>query len=270
MGGVWQPYADMTGEVVTSLTTPPGVTSIATDRTGTQEWRWTATFEVFDAWPRADVDGGQVPDGTYRFVVDGHHRAGGATVPYRVTSDAFTVTPWEGLHAGDPVLRPDGSVAVLTDPVVYPRTYTPPASLRLVADDGGDDGTAAHRLFCRTCSFRPWARTGEVTAVTVSVVRDGVLVRTVAASPQGEEWVAPVDLRPGELAFVTRAGVRDGYGEINGLPTRAVDATGTLVAAPDLGPAAVVPELPWVPLAPLAAVLVAVAVLQVRRGARAE
>lgn len=252
--GRWTPYADMSGEVVTSLTLPPGVSTLATDRTGTQEWRWTATFEAFDAGPRADVDGAQVPAGTYRFVVNGAIHSGGHPTPYQVESRPFQVTPWEGLHAGDPRLLPGGDVALTTDPVVYPRTYTPPASLRLIRDDGGDDGTAAHRLLCRTCSVRPWVRTGLVATVDVTVARAGQVVRVVSASRQPDgTWTALTALAPGELAYVARAGVHDTYGELNGVATRAVGPDGVLVDAPVTDPAAVVPEVPVALLLPLAA-----------------
>ena len=75
-------------------------------------------IEVFDAWPRADVDGGQIPDGTYRFVVDGRHRAGSAK-PYTLASETFQVTPWEGLRVADPV-RLDGGLASFTTAPVLP------------------------------------------------------------------------------------------------------------------------------------------------------
>src|SRR5207245_1554155 len=66
--GNWQDYADQSGEIVTTVHKPAGV-SLVSERQGTQEWLWTATFEAFDAWPKADVAGGQVPSGTYRFHV---------------------------------------------------------------------------------------------------------------------------------------------------------------------------------------------------------
>ncbi len=276
VNGRWRDYADQSGEVVTTVHVPPGVTTIATDRTGSQQWVWTATFEAFDAWPRADVSGGQVPDGTYRFVMAGHIHTGGAVTPYSLSSSAFDVRPWEGLEVSDPALAPGGGVVVRTDPVVYPRSYPADASFPFVRDDGGDplSGNPTTSLLCRTCSFRPWARTGAVSSLRVSVVRGGRVVRTVPAVRQVDgSWRAATHLTPGEVALVARAGERDFYGEINGLATRAIGPDGTLGPAPPVGaPSALpetLPEAPWVPVLPLAGLgvgAVAAVLLGRRRG----
>src|SRR5206468_11861731 len=122
------------------------------ERQGTQEWLWTATFEAFDAWPKADVPGGQVPAGTYRFLINGHIHQGGQSVEYKDLSSApFEVQPWDGLKASDPTVD-GGDVVVQTDPVVYPRTYTADASFPWVKDDGGDKPGSGSN-FCKTCSF---------------------------------------------------------------------------------------------------------------------
>ncbi|MDT7573561.1 MAG: hypothetical protein QOE05_3735, partial [Actinomycetota bacterium] len=268
VGGRWVDYADQSGEIVTTIHVPTGVT-LATERTNTQEWLWTATFEAFDAWPKADVPGGQVPSGTYRFVVNGNIHQGGKAVPYALQSKPFAVSPWTGLSASDPKLV-NGNAVVRTAPVVYPRTYTADPSFRFLKDDGGDK-PGAGSVFCRTCSFRPWARTGTVHSVAFTVVKDGKPVRTVPAVRQADgSWRAPVALQPGERAFVARAGVRDEYGEINGLATRAVSADGSLSAAPtgtvSLGPAA--GDLPRTGpslLGPIAALLLLMASFAVRR-----
>jgi hypothetical protein len=268
LNGKWVDYADQSGEIVTTIHVPSGVT-LATERTGTQEWLWTATFEAFDAWPRADVVGGQVPSGSYRFVLAGNIHQGGKPTPYTLQSKAFTVSPWAGLSAADPKLV-SGQAVVRTAPVVYPRTYKADPSFRFVHDDGGDK-PGAGSVFCRTCSFRPWARTGTVSSVTFSVVKDGRVVRTVPATRQADgSWRAPVALQPGEKAYVARGGVRDTYGELNGVPTRAVSADGSLSAAPTgsvvLGPAS--GDLPRTGLAlgwPLAALLLLGVSFAVRR-----
>jgi hypothetical protein len=262
VNGAWVDYAGQKGEVVTTLHVPSGV-ALADDRTGTQEWLWTATFEAFDAWPKADVVGGQVPAGTYRFVIDGHIHQGGSAKTYGLTSQPFDVSPWDGLKASDPTVD-NGDVVVQTDPVVYPRTYTADPSFRFIKDDGGDVPSGAGSAFCRTCSFRPWARTGTVESLTVTVVRDGVAVRTVPAVPVAKApvvgfdatpttWKAATALQPGEVAFVNRGGVRDGYGEINGTPTKAIDAAGVLTDAPAIDPSVDVPEVPVTALLPLLA-----------------
>jgi MYXO-CTERM domain-containing protein len=206
-----------------------------------------------------------VPSGTYRFVVDGNIHAAGAPTPYELTSSEFQVTPWEGLKAADPQVV-NGDVVVATDPVIYPRTYTPDPSFHFVKDDGGDVPSGAGSAFCRTCSFRPWARTGTVESVAVTVVQNGVAVRTVPAVKQADgSWVAATALQPGEVAFVNKAGVRDGYGEINGTPTKAVDAGGVLSDPPAIDPGADVPEVPMTALLPLAGLLMLAVAWAVRR-----
>src|SRR5207249_2318104 len=100
-GGKWVPYSDQSGEVQTILKQPPGVLSALGDyRSGSQRWTWITSFEAFDSYPRADVPGGQVPTGTYRFVVDGYIHQSGATKPYHLASNSFTVSPWRGLTGG--------------------------------------------------------------------------------------------------------------------------------------------------------------------------
>ncbi|MBV8690118.1 MAG: hypothetical protein JOY57_00555, partial [Actinobacteria bacterium] len=83
VNGKWETYADQTGEVQTVLQLPTGVQSELTYRGNAQQWMWTANFEAFDAYPRTfDPRGAGTPDGTYRFVVDGVHRAGGLNHRY--------------------------------------------------------------------------------------------------------------------------------------------------------------------------------------------
>lgn len=270
LGGRWTDYADQSGEIITTIHVPEGVSLVA-ERAGTQEWLWTATFEAFDAWPKADVEGGQVPSGTYRFVVDGRIHAGGKATPYRLQSKPFNVVPWGGLRASDPSLV-NGDVVVRTAPVVYPRTYRPDPSFPLIKDDGGDK-PGASSVLCRTCSFRPWARTGTVRSVSVTVTRtDGRHLRDVDAVKQPDgSWKAPTRLQPGERAFVGIASVKDEYGELNSVPTRAVDAFGNLTAATGAtGPGTVTGQLPRtgpppvIPLIALVSLLLVAARVAVR------
>ncbi|MDT7545875.1 MAG: hypothetical protein QOE99_1985, partial [Actinomycetota bacterium] len=261
--GAWVDYADQSGEIVTTVH-PPAGTSLVDERTTGQEWLWTATFEAFDAWPKADVPGGQVPSGTYRFLVDGKHHTGGASKDYHLESNAFQVTPWTGLKAGDPSVV-NGDVVVPTDPVVYPRSYTADPSFRFITDDHNvyKDRPSA---FCRTCAFRPWATSGTVESVTVTVARDGVVARNVPAVKQADgTWKAATALQSGEVAFVNRAGVRDAYGEINGAPTKAVDAAGVLTDAPQVDPGVDVPEAPMAVALPLVGLLLLGVGIAVRR-----
>jgi hypothetical protein len=213
-GGRWSTYATQAGEVQTVLDQPEGVvTGAATYRSGGQRWTWTASFEAFDAFPRADVPGGQVPDGVYRFAVAGLIHQDGAAKPYRVVSRPFAVQPWTGVTASHLDVR-DGQVRFTTPTVTYPRTYTSP--IGFVHDDkGGLPG--ADSVICKTCTFRPWARFGHVVSARVSVLDGrGHAVRTVRAHLSGGTWVADVRLRDGERAVILPGGLRDAYGETNG------------------------------------------------------
>jgi hypothetical protein len=264
VNGEWVDYADQSGEVVTTLHTPTGVSLTDERQPDGLEWLWTATFEAFDAWPKAQVEGGQVPAGTYRFVLDGNIKTDGEPAPYHLESTSFDVLPWDGLKAGDPSVV-NGDVVVATDPVVYPRTYTPDASNKFIADDHNVYENQPSAL-CRTCAFRPWAQTGSVESVTVTVARDGVAVRNVPAVKQADgTWKAATALQPGEVAFVNRGGVRDTYGELNGTPTKAIDAAGVLTDPPAIDPSVDIPEVPVAALLPLLALAMLGAGWAVRR-----
>jgi hypothetical protein len=205
-----------------------------------------------------------VPSGTYRFLVDGKIHAAGKPTDYHLQSEPFQVTPWDGLKAQDPQVA-GGDVVVATDPVVYPRSYTPDPSNRFIADDHNVYENQPSAL-CRTCAFRPWAQTGSVESVTVTVVRDNVVVREVPAVKQTDgTWKAATALQPGEVAFVNRAGVRDGYDEINGSPTKAINAAGVLSDPPVIDPGVDVPEVPTAALLPLLALAMLAVGWAVRR-----
>jgi hypothetical protein len=205
--GGWQTFADQTGEVQTRVELPSGLGGVADTYTGAQDWRWTANFEAFDAFPRTVVPGGQTPDGTYRFIVDGVHRTGGEDMAYALTSDEFTVSAWRGITVGDPRREADGSVSFTVDPIAYPRTYG--SGFRYIADDGS-------QLLCRTCSFRPWAWFGAVSSATVHVVRSGGAVEDVPAFLTGGRWVAATALGGGDVATLDAGAVLDTFGETNG------------------------------------------------------
>ncbi len=144
--GVWTPFADMTGEVQTLVHFPQGVQGVADTETGRQEWQWTAGFEAYDAFPARL---GSTPTGTYRFVVDGTSRTTGSDARYHLESASFEVSPWTGLQLTD--ARPDGSFTAAS---TYPRSYR--SAFRTIADDG-------RQTICRTCAFRPWATSADVT-----------------------------------------------------------------------------------------------------------
>jgi hypothetical protein len=212
----WAAYATQDGEVQVVLDQPGGaVPSLVDNRTGAQRWTWTASFEAFDAFPRADVRGGQVPEGTYRFVVVGRIHRDGAASPYRLVSKPFDVSAWTGVTATHLLLMDTGAVSFQTPRVVYPRTYSSP--IRFVHDDGGAKGGDSS-LVCKTCSFRPWARGSAVVSAVVTVLDvRGRVVRTVPARQVAPgTWVASTRLRGRERAVILPGGLRDGYGETNG------------------------------------------------------
>ena len=206
VGKKWVPYADMTGEVQTTVQFPKGAQGLATTYAGMQEWLWTASFEAFDAFPARL---GQTPAGQYRFVIDGVSRASLADKPYHLVSDAFTVSPWTGITLGGGAVTPDGDVSFAVAPVAYPRTYRSP--FPFIRDDG-------NKVLCKTCSFRPWASSSAIESATVTVTRADGTVTEVPAQLVDGRWVADTDLAPGDRAVVARGGVVDAFGEINGAP----------------------------------------------------
>jgi hypothetical protein len=212
VAGTWRPYADQTGEVQTILHLPKGVQSLVNYRANQQEWLWTANFEAADWFPRNVTPDGQVPSGTYRFVVQGRQHTGGTTHQYRLASNPFTVRPWEGVTVQDVQLGPDGAVS-FTATATYPRTYK--TSIKAIGDDGNNP-------ICKTCTFRPWASTGEVVSATVTVHRADGTTTSVPATLTGGRWVASdAHLAPGDRAVIERGAVVDSFGEINGVDASA-------------------------------------------------
>jgi hypothetical protein len=213
--GTWSTVADQSSEVQTFLQLPSGVTSVIADRTGQQQWRWTANLEAFDPFPAGAAH--QIVDGTYRYVVDGNIHRGGAVAPYHLESQPFKVSPWRGIQVTDVRPEPDGSVSFVVPPIAYPRTYTSTSGARFIHDDGRAD-------VCKTCSFRPWAQTAPVATATVTVVRANHTSQRVKATLVNGRWVAPVQLHPGDVAYVATGAVRDTWGETNG--ARSATVTG--------------------------------------------
>ena len=172
--GTWQPYADMSGEVQTMVDLPNGANAVLDTYSGGQEWIWTAGFEAFTGGPNPEL--ATTPAGTYRFVVDGHIRTGGATEPYALASEPFTVAPWDGIAAPQLTLDGDRAIATLPPTHLYPRTYESP--FPYVGDDGrgrlvdeNGDPVADDLTVCHTCSFRAWAFEGGVAGVDLTVTR---------------------------------------------------------------------------------------------------
>ena len=239
--GTWVPYADEQGDVPVTLQFPRAeeVPSVVA---GEFVWRWTASFEAFGSQVTIPDASGtprdSTPAGTYRFVVDGHHRATPAsTTPYELTSEPFTVSPWGGVQAREAELTRDrvavtfGPVTEVVDeesgqryaigPVDYPDGYDDSpfdllgGSRRLFTY--GSDDLADHQWYCPFCRFHPWADTGEVTSVTVSVVRPSGRVDRVPAVPDADGWwTADVDVRPADEVLVAAGDAVTEHGDVNG------------------------------------------------------
>ncbi len=210
--GHWVTYADQSGEIQVVLDQPPNGTAVTGHLPG-QVWTWTASFEVFDAWPRADVPGGQVPDGTYRFVAQGSAHQGGVVTPYQIRSQPFVVAPWRGITVSD-LTSSKGHVSFQVAPIHYPRLPANHAALRFYADDQG--ATTGHSIVCKTCTFRPWATLGTVDTAQVTAVAPDGSTSTVPAEfdPVTQRWTAEVPA--GSVVTVRPGDVRDSFGEING------------------------------------------------------
>jgi hypothetical protein len=216
VGTAWTPVADQSGEVQTFLELPSGFTGVADQRTGTQEWRWRANFEAFDPFPVPTAN--QVVDGTYHFVVKGVIHQGGGAAPYSLTSEPFTVSPWDGITVTDGQIGADGSVSFVVPPFAYPRSYQSTAAPAFVKDDNRTD-------VCKTCTFRPWASGAPVQSVKVLVTRKGGKRDTLTATLMNGRWVASAGLRRGDTAVVAAGGVRDAWGETNALASTVLRGT---------------------------------------------
>jgi hypothetical protein len=212
-GGKWVPYADQSGAIQTVLDRRPALSTEALAHySGAQEWTWTANFEIFDSYPRADVPGGQVPNGRYRFVIRGQIHTGGSAHVYRLASKPFTVRPWDDIQLRRSSWH-HGVASYWFKPIRYPRM---PAHISKYVTFYRDDkgGKPNHSLVCKTCTFQPWATTSQVASVTVDVMQHGHEVRQVAAT-QGSNgaWTVDVPKLKHERLVVRIGGVRDEYGE---------------------------------------------------------
>lgn len=243
---LWTTFADMSGEVVVTLELPPDLPSGAVPwATGSSEWQWTAHFEAFDS-DLADLGArpGQTPAGAYRFVVDGFRREAGSRVPYRFESRPFAVRPWSGITVQNVRVDGDGRVSFLVGPrtsltaaqvdaggckqnpqpivigpIDYPDSYDelPLAAPFIRHSRSCRQEPQGYEWFCFTCSFRPWADTGEVASATVTILpAGGGMTEALATLDDDGRWRTAAALSPGDRARVEPGGVVDANGEING------------------------------------------------------
>ncbi|MFP5219206.1 MAG: hypothetical protein ACLGIG_05645, partial [Actinomycetes bacterium] len=260
--GEWVPFADQSGEVPTEVRfpTPEQLPAFAA---GEFVWEWTATWEAFVGEVELPDMTGQrhraTPAGTYRFAVEGRHRAapGDVVEPYAFTSEPFEVRPWDGLTVDSVTVGDDGAVRVAIGPttselfddfrwtygpVDYPNGWAWDEALTSVADqraktEKGSFGEHGERVYyryrpgpqddqayCIFCRFHPWQESGRAETGTVTVVRKGGAVEQWPAVRDGERLVAvPPDrasaLRPGDRVRVDAGGVRDAWGNTNATPS---------------------------------------------------
>jgi hypothetical protein len=252
--GVWEPYADQSGELPVTLRFPEGAET-PSYLEGGHRWRWTAHFEAFVS----PFDTGDrplaTPAGTYRFVVDGKRREGGEAVPYHLESETFEVRPWSGITAENLRLEADRTLSfevgprstytvggpnsdVETEgagpeiqaevgPVDYPDTYDSPARfIRYERTAFRDPEAPADpdllEWYCFTCSFRPWLDAGDVEKASVTIFDAEGNATEVSAAREGTRWVTEETLDPGELAVVDSGDALDEWSNFNGAASNAV------------------------------------------------
>jgi hypothetical protein len=223
----WVDFATQSGEVQTKLQFPKGVNGMAQTYAGNQEWIWTANFEAFDSFP-AGI--GSTPEGDYRFVVNGLIRQNDEDVAYTLNSDQFHVSPWNGIKVEDLRLENDGSVSFTVDgtyPELDEGAAFPYVKMHMRNEaDRGELRPEDIRTWCDTCSFRAWARQGEILWAVVHVERaDGSIEYVVAELHDDGRYYAPTDLHLGDEAVVPYGGVFDSYHETNSVISNFVMGT---------------------------------------------
>jgi hypothetical protein len=256
--GQWTRAGDMTGDVVVTVDFPDDlVTTLSAATIGQYEWRWTAHFEAFNS----DIDtahGNQTPAGTYRFVMRGKQRSGTPAQPhpYQLVSQPFTVSPWDGITIDDLRVEPGGGASFLVGPRTVKEfsTFGYPDVGRLLTLEVGPidypDSWAKAKLpteaetgirifprldrhvidntqrYCFSCTFRPWADTGQVASATATITRaDGRVDQVTAALGTDGRWHIPAGaLRAGDSVAIAAGGVVDTFGERNGQASPSVTA----------------------------------------------
>jgi hypothetical protein len=239
-GTTWRPYADDTGEVPFFVRFPKPE-ELPAYRQGTFQWRWTASFEAFSSdVEQPDASGvprRSTPAGTYRFVVEGRHRAATGAAPgtYRLESTPFAVGVWEGITAEDLRVDDDGRVSLrpgpsrtvrfgdrdyVVGPIDYPDSYAGP--FRYLRNERrlftyGSADPSRHQQYCQRCTFRPWIDAGDLAEAFVTVRTPSGEEREVPMTRGADgRWRTTSALGKGETALVAPGGLRDPFGNRNG------------------------------------------------------
>jgi hypothetical protein len=271
-GSRWEDYADQQGELPVTMKFP-SAGELPAYRQGGFDFQWTAHFEAFVApFPLGDRPQATPPD-TYRFVVDGHRRQGGAVKSYHLESRAFQVKRWSDVRVEDftaadgavsftvgprhhyslPRVGGPGEIVAEIGPIDYPDSYSSPMRAKYIdprryafRDPADPNDPSKLEWYCRPnpdddaikkhgCSFRPWIDAGDaVRAIVTFVKADGTTVRVPALERDGR-WVATRSLGPGEAAYVESGDVCDQWENYNGRPTAAIGSARAVPKDPPTG-----------------------------------
>ena len=157
--GRWATYADQTGEVQTRARPARRACRASSPyRASQQEWKWTANFEAVDFFPRnIDAARARCPTGTYRFVVDGSHR-GERRARGRTTSSRRRSRCGRGRASRSATCSVDRRAARSRSASRRSPTRAP------TSRRSRSSATTSGKPICKTCTFRPWASTGEIAA----------------------------------------------------------------------------------------------------------
>ncbi|MEA2352803.1 MAG: hypothetical protein QOJ14_1217, partial [Thermoleophilaceae bacterium] len=271
-GSSWEDYAGQEGELPVTMKFP-SAGELPAYRQGGFDFQWTAHFEAFvSRFALGDRPQATPPD-TYRFVVDGKRREGGAVKSYHLESRAFQVKRWSDVRVED--LRSDGGVVsfrvgprhhyslprsggpgeVVSEigPIDYPDSYSSPMRAKFIdprrhafRDPVDPNDPSKFEWYCRPnpdddsvkrhgCSFRPWIDSGDLVRAVVTFVDAAGGVHRVNAHEQGDRWVADRRLGPGEAAYVESGDACDEWENYNGAPTAKIGSGAAVPKNPPTG-----------------------------------
>jgi hypothetical protein len=147
--------------------------------------------------------------------------------------------PWSGITVRDLEIGSGGTVSFVVGPrhtvevpgtpklsdvlgpVDYPDSYKSPARFikdqrTAIRDPDAPSDARKVEWYCFTCSFRPWADTGDASEAAVTFVTPGGRVERSPAVLRNGRWVSTRQLGPGETAVVGAGCVQDPWGNYNG------------------------------------------------------
>src|SRR4051812_5038174 len=211
------------------LATPPGIYRFTVDgmrRQGHAAVPYHLDSNAFrvSPWTGISVDNlTRAADGTVSFDVGPRH-----------TVTAYDLGVTEHLRDDFETKNPDlmkTGTDVQLGPIDYPDTYPDDPYVKshkadfifniksYRRDPAAPKDPSRFELFCFTCTFRPWADTGDATRATVTGVRPDGSTDRVAASEQpagSGHFVADRRLAAGETPVVAAGDVCDVFGDSNG------------------------------------------------------